>query len=62
MSGAFLTTPSVRTLTSALIQAFVAAGILLAFLYFILSRPALGRGIAAIHPPIALVVLLGLEG
>lgn len=49
----------VTVLALRVIQAFVAAGVLLAFLYFFLPDLALGRGIAVIHPPIALVALLG---
>jgi len=48
----------VTALALEVIQAFVAAGLLLAFLYFFLPDLALGRGIAVIHPPIALFALL----
>ncbi len=49
---------SVTILALRVIQGFVGAGVLLAFLYFFLPDLALGRGIAVIHPPIALVALL----
>jgi sugar transferase (PEP-CTERM system associated) len=49
----------VTVLALKVIQAFVAAGVLLAFLYFFLPDLALGRGIAVIHPPIALAAILG---
>jgi sugar transferase (PEP-CTERM system associated) len=49
----------VTILALRVIQAFVAAGVLLAALYFFLPDLALGRGIAVIHPPIALAALLG---
>jgi sugar transferase (PEP-CTERM system associated) len=48
----------VTILALKVIQAFVAAGVLLGLFYFFLPDLALGRGIALIHPPIALVVLL----
>jgi sugar transferase (PEP-CTERM system associated) len=48
----------VTILALRVIQAFVAAGVLLAFLYFFVPDLALGRGIAVIHPPIAFAALL----
>jgi sugar transferase (PEP-CTERM system associated) len=50
---------SVTILTLRVIQGFFGAGILLALVYFVLPDLALGRGIAIIHPPFALVALLG---
>jgi len=48
----------VTILALKVIQAFVAAGVLLGLVYFFLPELALGRGIALIHPPIALGVVL----
>ncbi len=48
----------VTVLALRVIQAFVAAGVLLAFCYFFFPDLALGRGIAVIHPPIAFAALL----
>ncbi len=50
---------SVTILALRVIQGFVAAGVLLALFYFFQPELALGRGIAIIHPPIALAALLG---
>ena len=49
----------VTVLALKVIQSFVAAGVLLAFFYFFFPELALGRGIALIHPPIALLGILG---
>src|SRR5262245_3548063 len=49
----------VTVLALRVMQAFVAAGVLLALVYFFVPHLALGRGITLIHPPIALVALLG---
>jgi sugar transferase (PEP-CTERM system associated) len=49
----------VTVLALRVIQAFVTAGIFLAFLYFFLPDLALGRSIALLHPPLALAALLG---
>jgi sugar transferase (PEP-CTERM system associated) len=49
----------VTVLALKVIQAFVAAGVLLALLYYFVPDLALGRGIAIIHPPIALAAILG---
>jgi sugar transferase (PEP-CTERM system associated) len=48
----------VTILALKVIQAFVAAVVLLAFFYFFVPDLALGRGIALIHPPIAFAALL----
>jgi sugar transferase (PEP-CTERM system associated) len=49
---------SVTMLALRVIQAFVAAAVLLAVVYFLVPDLALGRGIALIHPPLALAALL----
>jgi sugar transferase (PEP-CTERM system associated) len=49
----------VTALALKVIQGFVAAGVLLAFFYYFLPDLALGRGIAVIHPPLALAALIG---
>jgi sugar transferase (PEP-CTERM system associated) len=50
---------SVTNLALRLIQSFVMAGVILSLLYYAFENLELGRGIFLLHPPIALVALMG---